>query len=70
MLMQVPGIKLHTINKLLNGNPDMTFAELLGHDLKWMKGKIGKKTGEMLWRVLHDVDYKQEIKVVKHDNNN
>jgi hypothetical protein len=35
-----------------------------------MKGKIGKKTGEMLWRVLHDVDYKQEIKVVKHDNNN
>ncbi|MCK9575478.1 MAG: hypothetical protein M0R51_05925 [Clostridia bacterium] len=58
MLMQVPGIKLYTVNKLLSGNPDMTFAELLGYDLKWMKGKIGKKTGEMLWRVLHDVDYK------------
>jgi hypothetical protein len=43
---------------------------LLGQDLKWMKGKIGKKTGEMLWRVLHDVDYKQETKEVKHDNNN
>lgn len=57
MLTQIPGIKLHTLNKLLADTPEITMAELLEKDMKWMQKQIGKKTGEMLWRVLHDVTY-------------
>ena len=53
MLCQIPGVKLITVQKLLKDNPDMSFGELMGHDLKWMKGKVGKITGEKLWGVLH-----------------
>lgn len=58
MLTQIPGVKLHTLNKLLADTPEMTMAELLEKDMKWMQKQIGKKTGEMLWRILHDVTFK------------
>jgi len=53
MLCQIPGLKLHTVSKLLKDNKNMTFAELNEMSVKDLQGKIGKKTGEKLWGVLH-----------------
>lgn len=64
MLCQIPGIKVTTVSKLLKDNKNMGFAELLTQDMKWMQGKVGKLTGEKLWRILHDVEYVPEKKKV------
>jgi len=69
MLTQIPGLKVHTLSKLLADTPEMTMAMLIEKDMKWMQKQIGKKTGEMLWRILHDVTYKgPEKRVMKHEN--
>lgn len=67
MLCQIPGVKIGTVSKILKDNSEMTFAELFNYDLKWYQGKVGKVTGLKLYNILHDVNYKPEVKKKKEE---
>lgn len=67
MLCQIPGIKINTVSKILKDNSEMTFAELYNYDLKWYQSKVGKITGQKLYSILHDTNYKHEIKKKKEE---
>ena len=67
MLCQIPGVKIGTVSKILKDNSEMTFAELYNYDLKWYQSKVGKVTGLKLYNILHDVNYKPEVKKKKEE---
>lgn len=67
MLCQIPGVKIGTVSKILKDNSEMTLAELYNYDLKWYQGRVGKVTGQKLYNILHDANYKPEVKKKKEE---
>ena len=61
ILCQIPGIKLTIVQKLLKDNPEMTFAQVNEMSVKELQGRIGKKTGEYLWSILHGLPEKKKL---------